>query len=219
MNRSKIEEIKSLVNSRGAELLVVSKNRPLEQIEFLYDMGFRKMGENRVQSLLEKKDKLPENIQWHIIGHLQRNKVKYIAPFVTLIHSVDSISLLKEIQKQALKNSRVIPILLQFKVAHEDSKFGLDPNDLENTLQYIDENPFPNISIDGVMGMGTLTDDQSVTISEFKALKSIFDKLKGGYFKDSETFNHLSMGMSGDYELALDIGSTIVRLGSALFED
>lgn len=219
MNRSKIEEIKSLVNSRGAELLVVSKNRPLEQIEFLYDMGFRKMGENRVQSLLEKKDKLPENIQWHIIGHLQRNKVKYIAPFVTLIHSVDSISLLKEIQKQALKNSRVIPILLQFKVAHEDSKFGLDPNDLENTLQYIDENPFPNISIDGVMGMGTLTDDQSVTISEFKALKSIFDKLKGGYFKDSETFNHLSMGMSGDYELALDIGSTIVRLGSTLFED
>lgn len=219
MNRSKIEEIKSLVNSRGAELLVVSKNRPLEQIEFLYDMGFRKMGENRVQSLLEKKDKLPENIQWHIIGHLQRNKVKYIAPFVTLIHSVDSISLLKEIQKQALKNSRVIPILLQFKVAHEDSKFGLDPNDLENTLQYIDENPFPNISIDGVMGMGTLTDDQSVTISEFKALKSIFDKLKGGYFKDSETFNHLSMGMSGDYELALDIGSTIVRLGSALFEE
>lgn len=219
MNRSKIEEIKSLVNSRGAELLVVSKNRPLEQIEFLYDMGFRKMGENRVQSLLEKKDKLPENIQWHIIGHLQRNKVKYIAPFVTLIHSVDSISLLKEIQKQALKNSRVIPILLQFKVAHEDSKFGLDPNDLENTLQYIDENPFPNISIDGVMGMGTLTDDQSVTISEFKALKSIFDKLKGGYFKDSETFNHLSMGMSRDYELALDIGSTIVRLGSALFED
>ena len=219
MNRSKIEEIKSLVNSRGAELLVVSKNRPLEQIEFLYDMGFRKMGENRVQSLLEKKDKLPENIQWHIIGHLQRNKVKYIAPFVTLIHSVDSISLLKEIQKQALKNSRVIPILLQFKVAHEDSKFGLDPNDLENTLQYIDENPFPNISIDGVMSMGTLTDDQSVTISEFKALKSIFDKLKGGYFKDSETFNHLSMGMSGDYELALDIGSTIVRLGSALFEE
>ncbi len=219
MNRSKIEEIKSLVNSRGAELLVVSKNRPLEQIEFLYDMGFRKMGENRVQSLLEKKDKLPENIQWHIIGHLQRNKVKYIAPFVTLIHSVDSISLLKEIQKQALKNSRVIPILLQFKVAHEDSKFGLDPNDLENTLQYIDENPFPNISIDGVMGMGTLTDDQSVTISEFKALKSIFDKLKGGYFKDSETFNQLSMGMSGDYELALNHGSTMVRLGSILFED
>lgn len=219
MNRSKIEDIKSLVNSRNAELLVVSKNRPLEQIEFLYNMGFRKMGENRVQSLLDKKDTLPEDIQWHIIGHLQRNKVKYIAPFVALIHSVNSISLLKEIQKQALKNSRVIPILLQFKVANEDSKFGLDPNDLENTLQYIEDNSFPNISIDGVMGMGTFTDDKNVTISEFRALKSIFDKLKGGYFKDSETFNQLSMGMSGDYELALDHGSTIVRLGSILFED
>jgi len=219
MNRSKIEDIKSLVNSRNAELLVVSKNRPLEQIEFLYNMGFRKMGENRVQSLLDKKDKLPEDIQWHIIGHLQRNKVKYIAPFVALIHSVNSISLLKEIQKQALKNSRVIPILLQFKVANEDSKFGLDPNDLENTLQYIEDNSFPNISIDGVMGMGTFTDDKNVTIVEFRALKSIFDKLKGGYFKDSETFNQLSMGMSGDYELALNHGSTMVRLGSILFED
>ncbi len=219
MNRSKIEDIKSLVNSRNAELLVVSKNRPLEQIEFLYNMGFRKMGENRVQSLLDKKDKLPEDIQWHIIGHLQRNKVKYIAPFVALIHSVNSISLLKEIQKQALKNSRVIPILLQFKVANEDSKFGLDPNDLENTLQYIEDNSFPNISIDGVMGMGTYTDDKNVTIVEFRALKSIFDKLKGGYFKDSETFNQLSMGMSGDYELALNHGSTMVRLGSILFED
>lgn len=219
MNRSKIEEIKSLVNSHGAELLVVSKNRPLKQIEFLYDMGFRKMGENRVQSLLEKKDKLPEDIQWHIIGHLQRNKVKYIAPFVALIHSVDSISLLKEIQKQAIKNNRVIPILLQFKVAHEDSKFGLDPNDLENTLQYIEDNTFPNISIDGVMGMGTFTDDPNVTIGEFKALKSIYDELRRGYFKDSETFNQLSMGMSGDYELALNHGSTMVRLGSILFED
>lgn len=219
MNRSNIEEIRSLVEQKQAELLVVSKNRPLEQVKFLYDMGFRKMGENRVQSLLDKKDDLPNDIQWHVIGHLQRNKVKYIAPFVALIHSADSLRLLEEIQKQAANNDRIIPVLLQFKVAEEESKFGLDPKDLSDILTFLDENPLPNVSIDGLMGMGTFTDDQSITIAEFRKLKSIFDELKEGYFYESKTFTKLSMGMSGDFELALEYGSTIVRLGSVLFED
>lgn len=193
-------------------LVAVSKTKPTEDILEAYECGHRDFGENRVQEMEEKAKDLPSDIRWHLIGHLQRNKVKYIAPYVSLIHSVDSESLLKEINKQAKRNERIIDCLLQIKIAEEDSKFGMEEAEAEKLLsEYADK--FPHVRITGLMGMGTFTDDAAQTRREFQRLKKAFDKMK----KDRPEFTVLSMGMSDDYPIALEEGSNMVRVGSLIF--
>ena len=196
-----------------ATLVAVSKTKPAEDILELYNLGQRDFGENYVQELVDKYEQLPKAIRWHFIGHLQSNKVKYIAPFVHLIHGVDSFSLLKEINKQAAKNNRVIECLLQVHIAKEETKFGFDINEL-NELHGLPE--LKNVKVAGLMGMASFSDDMNLVRSEFKHLKRIFDANA-----QLSTINHqpstLSMGMSGDYKIALEEGSTMVRIGSLLF--
>ncbi|MEM1124109.1 MAG: YggS family pyridoxal phosphate-dependent enzyme [Bacteroidota bacterium] len=201
----------------NTKLVAVSKTKPVSMIQAMYDEGQRIFGENRVQELVEKAQVLPEDIQWHQIGHLQTNKVKYIAPFVSLIHAVDSLKLLKEINKQAKKNDRVIPCLLQFHIAEESSKFGLDQAEAEDLLNSEVFKKMENVIIAGVMGMATFTDDEEQVKMEFRQLKKLFDHLKDTYFPNQADFREISMGMSGDYQLAVAEGSTMVRIGSLLF--
>jgi pyridoxal phosphate enzyme (YggS family) len=215
MIKQNLEKIKQQLPS-NVQLVVVSKFRPIEQLKEVYESGEREFAENRVQEMVTKYEALPKDINWHLIGHLQTNKVKYIAPFVSLIHSVDSLELAQEISKQALKNNRIIPILLQVHVAQEDSKFGLKPEMVETVCKQIIE--LPNVKIKGVMGMATFTEDEILIKKEFRQLKGIFDDLKETNFKNEENFNTLSMGMSGDYKLAVEEGSTLVRIGSLVFE-
>ena len=197
-------------------LVAVSKTKPAEAIQELYDAEQRNFGENKVQELVAKYEVLPKDIQWHLIGHLQKNKVKYIAEFVHLIHSVDNLDLLKEINKQALKFNRVIPCLLQIKIAEEDSKFGMEP---ELAAQILSDykTDFPNVEIVGLMGMATFTEDENQIRNEFKFLKSIFEKLKTETITHNSQLTTLSMGMSGDYKIAVEEGSTMVRVGSSIF--
>lgn len=199
------------------QLIAVSKFRETEAILDIYNQGQRAFAENRVQALLERKESLPSDIKWHIIGHLQTNKVKYIIDFIEMIQSVDSQKLLETINKEAEKANRIIPILLQIKIAQEESKFGFDFKELENLLSAQPYHNYKHVKICGVMGMSTLTDEMKVVESEFVLLKSYFDKLKSIYFSDSSGFKEISMGMSGDYKLAIKNGSTMVRIGSALF--
>ncbi len=201
----------------GVTLVAVSKTKPNSDIEKLYNIGQRIFGENKVQELVDKHDLLPKDIQWHLIGHLQTNKVKYIAPFVSLIHSIDSFKLLKEVNKEGKKNDRVIPCLLQFHIAEEDSKFGLSMDDANEILSSKEFIEMKNISIEGVMGMATFTDDTNQVSSEFRTLESYFNVLKSHYFKFNDGFKEISMGMSGDYKLAIEEGSTMVRVGSSIF--
>ena len=200
-----------------ATLVAVSKTKPETAIQALYEQGQRHFGENRVQELVGKFEALPQDIQWHLIGHLQTNKVKYIAPFVHMIHSVESAKLLKEINKQAAKANRVINVLLQFKIAAEETKYGLDLSTANDLLSSDAVKAMENVRICGVMGMATFTDDQAQIAQEFEKLKSYFDQLKTQFFADQRTFKEISMGMSGDYLLALEKGSTMVRIGSLLF--
>lgn len=198
--------------AEDVELIAVSKTRSNDEILELYNAGHKVFGENRVQELIEKQEVLPKDIQWHLIGHLQRNKVKYIAEFVHLIHSVESERLLKEINKQAKRFERVIPCLLQIKIAEEETKFGLDKEEAENILKTYKEK-FENVQIIGVMGMATFTDDMDQVRREFKSLKNVYDQFQ----TLDEDIQILSMGMSGDYELAIEEGSNMVRVGSAIF--
>jgi len=203
--------------SESVKIVAVSKTKPVEDILEAYNNGQKIFGENKVQELIYKQPLLPTDIRWHFIGHLQTNKVKYIAPFVSLIESVDSIKLLKEINKEAKKNSRVIDCLLQFHIASEYTKFGLlyeDVCDLLNDEIFLS---MKNVRITGVMGMATFTDNEDVIKKEFRLLKSCFDKLKTGYFQEDENFKEISMGMSSDYLIAIEEGSTVVRIGSAIF--
>lgn len=199
-------------------LVAVSKTKPVSDLMEAYDAGQRIFGENYVQELVEKQEQMPKDIHWHFIGHLQSRKVKLIAPFVNLIHGVDSLKLLQEINKQAAKNNRVIDCLLQVYIAEEESKFGLDEQELEEILNEIQHNKenYKNIKIVGLMGMATFTENQNQIEKEFKHLKTIFDK-----YSQLETSNlkleTLSMGMSGDYQLAISCGSTMVRIGSSIF--
>ena len=198
-------------------LVAVSKTKPISDIQIAYQSGQKVFGENKVQELQDKHPALPKDIQWHMIGHLQTNKVKYIAPFISLIHAVDSLKLLQEINKQALKNNRSIAILLQFHIAKEESKFGLT---LEKANEIISSEEFirlENIIVKGVMGMATFTKNQDQIKSEFNILKTIFNKLKVDSFKDNDQFKEISMGMSGDYNLAIEEGSTMIRIGSTIF--
>lgn len=202
---------------KGVTLVAVSKTKPSSDIEKLYNVGQRIFGENKVQELVDKHEVLPKDIQWHLIGHLQTNKVKYIAPFVSLIHSIDSFKLLKEVNKEGKKNDRVIDCLLQFHIAEEDSKFGLSMGEANEILASKEFVEMRNISIIGVMGMATFTDNELQVSNEFRNLESYFNVLKSHYFKFNDSFKEISMGMSGDYKLAIEEGSTMVRVGSSIF--
>ena len=199
-------------------LVAVSKTKPVADLMEAYDAGQRIFGENYVQELVEKQEQMPNDIQWHFIGHLQSRKVKLIAPFVSLIHGVDSLKLLQEINKQAAKNNRVIDCLLQVFIAEEESKFGLDEQELNEILEQVhnDKENYKNIRIVGLMGMATFTENQNQIEKEFKHLKTIFDKYKKLNTEHCQ-LNTLSMGMSGDYQLAISCGSTMVRIGSSIF--
>ncbi len=212
-----LQQILKELAPTNTTLVAVSKTKPTAAIQAMYDQGQRIFGENRVQELVEKEAVLPKDIEWHQIGHLQTNKVKYIAPFVSLIHAVDSLKLLKEINKQALKNNRVIDCLLQFHIAEESSKFGFDEAEVSTMLTSDTYKTLANIRIVGVMGMATFTHDETQVKQEFRQLKQLFDTLKKTFFPSATHFKEISMGMSGDYQLAIKEGSTMVRIGSLLF--
>ena len=212
INLINYEKIKSIANSYHAQLVAVSKTKPLDDILALHQEGQIVFGENYVQELMDKFEKAPSSIDWHFIGHLQSNKVKYIQPIVKLIHGVDSEKLLVEINKQAAKNNKVSNVLLQIHIAQEESKFGLDEQELTQLLQHVSFEKYPNVHIKGLMGMASFTDNQSQIKNEFSSLKKLFDQYASEYQWDT-----LSMGMSSDYQLALDCGSTMIRIGSALF--
>ena len=198
-------------------LIAVSKTKPIADLQAAYDAGQRHFGENKVQEMVEKAQLLPNDIHWHLIGHLQTNKVKYMAGFVHLIHGVDSLKLLLEINKQAKKVNRIQDILLQFYIAQEDTKFGLDISEAQEILNSIEFQQLKHIRVCGVMGMASNTSNEKQVASEFRNLKQIFDELQTKYFPKQDTFKEISMGMSGDYQLAIANGSTMVRVGSKIF--
>lgn len=202
---------------RACKLIVVSKTQPLEKIREAYDAGHRDFGENRVQEMTPKYEVLPKNISWHLIGHLQTNKVKYIAPFVSLIHSVDSPKLLVEINKQASKIPRIIPCLLQIHIAGEETKFGFSEQEVLELVHSTSLEGLQNIAIKGLMGMATFTDNKEQVRREFRNLKTLFEKLKKQVLPESVKMQELSMGMSGDFIIALEEGSTMIRVGTAIF--
>ena len=198
-------------------LVAISKQQPVEYIEEAYQWGQRIFGENKVQEMASKYETLPKDIEWHMIGHLQTNKVKYIAPFVSLIHAVDSLKLLQTIDREAGKCGRVIDCLLQFHIAEEESKFGLDEREAGEILESPLFKELAHVRIAGVMGMATYTEDEEQIKKEFRHLKEIFNGLKRNYFDGNTSFREISMGMSGDYGLAMEEGSTMVRIGSSIF--
>jgi pyridoxal phosphate enzyme (YggS family) len=212
--KKNLEKIKNQLPNH-VRLVAVSKTKPIEMIQEAYEAGQRVFGENKVQEMATKYEQLPKDISWHMIGHLQRNKVKYMAHFVSLIHAVDNLKLLIEIDKQALKHNRVIDCLLQLKIAQEESKFGLTKEALIELIEVAYQ--FKNINIVGLMGMATFTTDENQVKGEFDFLKNTFEELKTTVFKAKKDFDTCSMGMSGDYKLAIDSGSTMVRVGSAIF--
>ncbi len=213
--KSKLLEIKNALPEH-VTLIAVSKTKPVSDLMEAYEAGQRTFGENKIQEMEEKFNEMPKDIQWHMIGHVQRNKVKFMAPFVSLIHGVDSLKLLKEINKEAIKNNRIIDCLLQMHIAEEETKFGLDNAELEEILKEVKSDNCRNIKIVGLMGMATFTENQDQIKKEFLHLKSIFDSHKN---METENFQltTLSMGMSGDYQLAIECGSTMVRIGSSIF--
>jgi len=219
VNTEKWEELYNTLRAKGVTLVAVSKTKPIADIKALYEMGQRDFGENYVQELAEKQKELPGDIRWHFIGHLQSNKVKYIAPFIHLVHTVDSFRLLKEINKHAAKNSRLIDVLLQMHIADEETKFGMDGPEIENLMkEYIVQKAvLKNTRICGLMGMATNTDNADVIHREFSALHEMYMHVSSVYFPQDAYFNTCSMGMSSDYQIAIDAGSTMVRIGGLLF--
>lgn len=209
-------EIKSSVPS-NVTLVAVSKTKPASAIQEAYNAGQRTFGENKVQELCEKHEVLPKDIEWHMIGHLQSNKVKYLAPFVALIHGVDSKKLLKEINKQGKKINRKIPVLLQVFIAQEDTKFGFDLEELTALLSSDEFNAFSHVEIHGLMGMASHTEDKKQIEKEFSGLTALFNELKSSFFAAEQQFSQISMGMSGDYPIAIEQGSSMIRVGSAIF--
>lgn len=220
-----LNNVKSTLPS-NVTLVAVSKTKPVSDLMEAYNAGQRIFGENKIQEMTEKWEQMPKDIEWHMIGHVQTNKVKYMAPYVSLIHGVDSLKLLQEINKQAVKNNRVINCLLQVYIAEEETKFGLNETELGEILKQVqNDNTYTNVTITGLMGMASFTEDQNQIKKEFLHLKSIFDKYKKLDPSDNEQAKQtsnlkletLSMGMSGDYKLAIDCGSTMVRIGSSIF--
>lgn len=212
-----IKTIEEELSRLNVNLIAVSKTKSNEEILEAYHAGQRAFGENLVQELVGKQEVLPKDIEWHLIGHLQSNKVKYIAPFVAMIHSVDSLKLLKEIDKQAKKFNRVIDCLLQIHIASEDTKFGLDHVELIELLRSDEFIHLTNVRIRGLMGIATHTPNEKEVKEEFRELKSLFDGIKVSFFRNTAYFDTLSMGMSSDYKIAIEQGSTMVRLGSTIF--
>ncbi|EHQ26078.1 YggS family pyridoxal phosphate-dependent enzyme [Mucilaginibacter paludis] len=212
-----IKNLNKEIKLSKAKLVAVSKTKPAEDLQEAYDAGQRIFGENMVQELVEKYEKLPKDIQWHLIGHLQTNKVKYIAPFISLIESVDSLKLLQEINKQAEKNKRVIDCLLQVYIADEETKFGLSYDELIELLRSDEYTALKNIRVVGLMGIATNTDNEKQINDEFHELRVLFDGIKVSFFRKDEFFKELSMGMSSDYKIALEQGSTMIRVGSTIF--
>ena len=213
--KTSLESLKSKIPN-NVTLVAVSKTKPVSNILEAYETGHRDFGENKIQEMVEKHQELPKDINWHMIGHVQRNKVKYMAEFVHLIHGVDSLKLLKEIDKQGEKCKRVINCLLQIKIAEEDSKFGMDKNEAHSILMSADFQKLKYVNVKGLMGMATFTDEQEVIKKEFNFLKNTFEEFKenqGTYYQ----MEILSMGMSGDYEMAIECGSNMVRIGSSIF--
>lgn len=197
---------------KHVQLVAVSKTKPIEDLQEAYDAGQRIFGENKIQEMAQKWEKLPKDIQWHMIGHVQTNKVKYMIPFVNLIHSVDRLKLLKEIQKQAVNHDRKVDVLLQVKIAREDSKFGMPLEEATSLLASNDLDAYPNVTIKGLMGMASFTDNPEQVEAEFELLQGLYVR-----FRESKNLSILSMGMSGDYKLAIENGSTMIRVGSAIF--
>ena len=216
VNKTAYHQIKTELDKNGVTLVAVSKTKPVEDIVGLYELGQRDFGENYVQEMVDKAAQLPKDIRWHYIGHLQTNKVKLIAPFVQLIHGVDSLKLLKEIGKQAEKVGRVIDCLLQVHIATEETKFGLDEKELEDLLDQYNKEPISGVRIIGLMGMASFTDDMNQVRTEFKKLKEILDHQVRLTTHDSR-LTTLSMGMSSDYKIAIEEGTNMVRIGSLLF--
>lgn len=212
-----IKALKEEIEVANTKLVAVSKTKPIEDLQEAYDAGQRIFGENQVQEMVEKYEKLPKDIEWHLIGHLQTNKVKYIAPFIHLIHSVDSLKLLTEINKQALKNDRVIDCLLQIYIADEETKYGLGFDEAIELLESQEFTELKNVRIVGLMGIATNTENLKLVKEEFYELKTLFDGIKVSYFRNQDYFKEISMGMSSDYKVAMEQGSTLVRIGSDIF--
>jgi len=212
-----IRNLKKETEARKVTLITVSKTKPVEDIREAYDAGQRLFGENMVQELVEKHEHLPKDIQWHLIGHLQSNKVKYIAPFISMIQSADSLKLLQEINKHAEKNSRVIDCLLQIYIADEETKYGLGFDEAIGLLRNDERNNLQHIRIRGLMGIATNTDNEKQIKEEYYELRTFFDGIKQSFFRNDAAFDTLSMGMSSDYKIAMEQGSTMVRLGSTIF--
>lgn len=217
MNLEIYKQLKHETESGQAQLIAVSKTKPAEDILQLYNNGQRLFGENKVQEMVDKYEVLPKDIKWHMIGHLQSNKVKYIAPFVSMIHSVDSLKLLQEINKQAVKNNRIIDCLLQIYIASEETKFGLSEEEAKTILACDDYKTMTHVRICGLMGIASNTNNYSIVASEFQKLQSIFLKFKNDFFSSCEYFKELSMGMSSDYKIALQHKATLIRIGSSIF--
>lgn len=216
MIKQQLSKIKNNI-PKHVKLVAVSKTKPSSMIVEAYEAGQRHFGENKALELRDKALELNDDIKWHFIGHLQRNKVKYVVPYVTLIHSIDSLRLLKDINKEAIKQDLIIDCLLQFHIAKEQSKFGFSLEEVQELINEKALEGLENVNIVGIMGMATFTDNKSQVKEEFKNLKTIFETLKKEYFSDKEDFKEISMGMSGDYLLAIEEGATIVRVGSSIF--
>lgn len=214
MIKQNIEKVRDLLLP-NVKLVAVSKTKPVEDLQAAYDAGQRVFGENKALEMRDKHEVLPDDIEWHFIGHLQSNKIKYIIDFVSLIHSIDSLHLLEAVDQMAKKRDRVVDCLLQFHIASEESKFGLDAVEARQLLEKLPD--LHNVRIVGVMGMATNTSDVNLVRSEFAHLKHIFDDLKNGFFSNDSNFKEISMGMSGDFEIAMQEGSTLVRVGSSIF--
>ncbi|MDZ4844541.1 MAG: YggS family pyridoxal phosphate-dependent enzyme [Chitinophagales bacterium] len=217
MQAEELKRLRTNLQEKGVELIAVSKFKSPVQILDVHDMEQRIFGENKVQELVSKYEFLPQDIQWHMIGHLQKNKVKYIVPFVTMIQSVDSFGLLQEINKKAAKVGRIIDFLFQIYIAKEETKFGLSEKELLDMLGSPEFLQMKNVRACGVMGIATLTEDENIVREEFRSLKKTFDKIKHDYFAANNDFKEISMGMSDDYEIAIEEGSTMVRLGTLIF--
>lgn len=217
VNVQNFEAVNREVAAAGARLVAVTKQRSLADIHTLYDLGQRDFGENRAAELAEKAEQLPRDIRWHFIGHLQRNKAREVAPYVTLLHAGDSLRLLRELDKRAAALDRTFDVLLQFHVAREESKYGLDGAGGRELCRKLTEEPLHHLRLTGVMGMATNTDEEAIVDAEFRQLNDHFTALKAEFYADDPAFRELSMGMSGDYRTALRRGSTLVRVGSLLF--
>ncbi|GIV32467.1 MAG: YggS family pyridoxal phosphate enzyme [Chitinophagales bacterium] len=217
MTAEEFQVLRTNLHEKGVKLIAVSKMKTPSQILEVYQWGQRIFAENRVQDLIPKYNFLPKDIEWHMIGHLQKNKVKYIVPFISMIQSVDSLGLLQEIEKRATKAGRVIDFLFQLRIAREETKYGLSESDLMRLLESKEYRQMRHVRACGVMGIATLTEDERILRQEFRRLKAAFDNLRKNYFSDDVCFREISMGMSGDFEIAIEEGSTMVRLGTLIF--